>query len=216
MGAPRMMPGNVLSTVPVRARFAGAAGLGVTSTVDYCDGGIAIQDASEGLLYQRWRARLFDAGKLTSHVLLDARNTPEFQLFAAPGMVQISIAFDQNMRPALAYVDGAGSHLSWYDSTIPGMTVIGVNGTTPRIAMDDPRLLGSNGYQTNDIILGYKRDGRLYYRQQRDRFGEEFDPTEDLPEPQRTEQRALIAASGGLIKIGMNRQLRLQFMMEIT
>lgn len=197
-----MMPDNVLSTTPVRARFTGAAGLGVTNTVDYHDGGIAIQDASEGLLYQRWRARLFDAGEPTSYVMLDAPNTPEFQLYAVPGMTQISIAFDQNMRPALAYADGSGSHLWWYDSVVQGMTVTSVDGTTPRIAMDDLRLLGSNIYQSNDIILAYIRGGSLYYRQQRDRFTIERWLSDEV--------------TGGLIKIGMNRQLRLQYMMEIT
>lgn len=196
-----MMPDNVLSTAPVRGRFTGASGLGVTSTVDYADGGIAIQDASEGLLYQRWRARLFDAGEPSSHVLLDAQNTPEFILYAVPGMTQISFTFDQNMRPALAYVDGSGSHLWWYDSVTVGMIVTGVDGITPRITMDDQRLIATNGYQTNDIILGYVRDGSLYYRQQRDRFTIERWLSDEV--------------TGGLIKIGMNRQLRLQFMMEI-
>lgn len=197
-----MMPENALSTTPVRARFTGAAGLGVTDTVDYHDGGIAIQDASEGLLYQRWRARLFDAGESTSYVLLDSPNTPAFQLYAVPGMTQISIAFDQNMRPALAYVDDSGSHLWWYDSVSEGMVVTRVNGATPRIAMDDLRKIASDDNQINDIILAYIRDGSLYYRQQRDRFTVERWLSDEV--------------TGGLIKIGMNRQLRLQFMMEIT
>lgn len=211
-----MMPDNRLSTDPVRSRFTGARGLGVTKTIDYHDGGIAIQDASRGLLYQRWTARLHEPRRAESYVTLEAPNTPEFEVYAAPNISEISLSFDQNMRPALAYVTDAGSFLWWYDSSIEGMRVTAVNGTTPRIVMDDGRLIATENYQRNDIILAYKRDGGLYYRQQRDRFEIERDPTEPLPEPQRTAQRALIASSGGLIKIGLSRQLRLQFMLEIV
>lgn len=197
-----MMPDNVLSTTPVRARFVGARGLAVTATVDYQDGGIAIQDASQGLLYQRWRARLIDSGEDSSHVLLDSPNTPEFVLYQLPNITEISISFDQNMRPALAYVDGSGSHLWWYNSQSESMQVTSIDGISPRIALDDPRLIGSQGYQTNDIILGYLRDGNFYYRQQRDRF--------------EIERLLRSGVNSRLIKLGLNRQLRLQFMFEVT
>ncbi|MBN7822253.1 hypothetical protein [Bowmanella yangjiangensis] len=210
-----MMPSNVFSTDQVRGRYIGARGLGITATQDYHDGGIALNDASQGLQYQRWRVRLFDAGEANSRAMLSSPNTPEFELYAVPYMTEVSLSFDQNMRPALAYVIPAGSRLWWYDSVVSGMVVTSVDGQTPRIAMDDGRFLATEGYQRNDIILGYKRSGALYYRQQRDRFLIERDPTASIPEPQRTQQRALIAASGGLIKIGLSRQLRLQFMLDI-
>lgn len=209
------MPDGVFSTEIVRGRFVGAKGRGITKNIDYADGGIALQDASRGLQYQVWRARLVDSETSSSRVLLSAPNTPEFILYSVPDMSEISVAFDQNMRPALAYVTPVGSFLWWYNSAIQGMEVTVINGETPRIVMDDTRLVATNGYQTNDIILAYKRGEKVYTRIQRQRFGEELDPTESMPEPQRSETRAFIAAQGGIIKIGMNRQLRLQFMMEI-
>lgn len=205
-----MMPEDVFSTEVVHGRFTGARGLGVTKTIDYHEGGVGIQDVSQGLRYQRWRLRLLDAGLDESRAMLSAPNTPEFELYAVPGMTEVSLAFDQNMRPALAFVDPTGSYFRWFDTGVGAIVVAPVDGETPRIVLDDTRLVGSFGYQNNDIILAYKRAGVLYFRQQRDRFLIEYDPTAALPE-----QRALIAESGGLIKIGFNRQLRLQFQLEI-
>ena len=197
-----MMPDNVLSTTPVPARFVGARSLGVTKTIDYEDGGIAIQDPSEGLLYQRWTARLLDAETPTSRVMLAAPEVPEFELFAAPGISEISIAFDQNMRPALAFVQSGTAKLWWYDSAASGMVIteIGAGVISPRITMDDKRLIATNGYQTNDIILAYVRDGNLYTRMQRQRFNTETLQSVGV-EP--------------LIKIGFSRGLRLQYMHEV-
>jgi hypothetical protein len=196
-----MMPDNVLSTTAVVANFTGARSLGVTKTLDFHDGGVAIQDASRGLQYQRWRARLIDAGKASSHVLLDSPNTLAYTLYAVANITEISIAFDQNMRPALAYVADGESKLWWYDSVESDMVVTDIDGTSPRIGLDDPRLIGSNGYSTNDILLMYVRDNVLYYQQQRDRFTIERSLASDIDTP--------------LIKIGLNRQLRLQIMREV-
>jgi hypothetical protein len=192
-----MMPDNVLSTTPVPARFSGARSLSVTKTIDYEDGGIDLNDSSKGLLYQRWRARLIE-----SDVLLSARNTSEFVLFSGDLITEISISFDQNMRPALAFIQDGIAKIWWYDSVIGGMTVteIGAGVTTPKITMDDKRLVGSRGYQVNDIILAYVRDGNLYTRVQRDRFLIETLQAEDVKP---------------LKKIGFSRQLRLQFMFEV-
>lgn len=192
-----------LSSQPVRASFIGARSLGVTRTIDYEDGGIAIQDPSEGLLYQRWRARLLDAGEPTSRVMLSATNLPEFEWFARPDLTEISLAFDQNMRPHLAFVQAGVARLFWYDSQIEGMTTtdLGAGVITPRITMDDKRYIATNGYNTSDIILAYVREGQLCTRTQRQRFTDEIVQTDNVP--------------AGLIKLGMNRQLRLQFLLEV-
>ncbi len=198
-----MMPGNVLSTTPVPARFSGARSGATSRTVDYEDGGIAIQNPSEGLLYQRWRARLFNAGKDDAFVMLDAREVPEFVWLTVPRMTEISFSFDANMQPAVAYVADGQAYLNWYDSTLPGYTTttLASDVTTPRVTLDDKRFLGSEGYQRSDVILGYVRGGNLYYRQQRERY---------------TVERLLKTGVTPLIKIGFTRQLRLQFMHEVN
>ena len=198
-----MMPDNVLSTTPVPARFSGARSGAITKTVDYEDGGIAIQDPSEGLLYQRWRARLFNAGKDDAFVMLDAREVPEFVWLTVPRMTEISFSFDANMQPIVAFVADDQAYLSWYDSALPGYTTtaLAADVETPRVTCDDKRFLGSQSYQRSDVILAYTRGGDLYYRQQRERY---------------TVERLLKTGVTPLIKIGFNRQLRLQFMHEVV
>lgn len=203
-----MLPGNVLSTTPVPARFSGARSLPITKTVDYEDGGIAFNDPSQGLLYQRWRARI-----VGDDVVFDAPTVAPVVVFTQPGITEISISFDQNMRPVIAFVSGGRGYLRWYDTAVGDQVVtpLAEDVITPRVTLDDKRAMQSG---ISDIILGYKRGNMLYYRQQRDRFLIERDPTADMPEPERTETRAQIARSNGVIKIGMSRQLRLNFMLE--
>jgi len=118
------------------------------------------------------------------------------------------------MRPAIAYVEDGTPKLNWYDTTIPGQTTTSYPGiVTPRVSLDDKRMLQS---QISDVIFAYIRSeggqNRIFYRQQRDRYTIEYDPTEDLDPATRAEYRAMVDESPGLIKIGMNRQLRMQFM----
>lgn len=202
------LPSDVFSTTPVLGQFTGPRALPVSGLVDYEHGGVAIQDPSRGLMYQTWRARV-----IGRDIFLSAPNTPEFVAYAGSAIItEVSLAFDQNMRPAIAFVEGGRAKLLWYDSAIPGETVTELAAAviTPRVALDDKR---QSQLGISDIILAYLRDGALYYRQQRDRFLVEIDPTADMPEEEREAARAQVAASGGLIKIGMNRQLRLQFML---
>lgn len=196
-----MMPDNELSTEPVRASYVGARALSVTKTVDYEDGGKDIQDVSEGLLYQRWRARLFRAGTVDSYVMLDAPTVSEFIALEQMNMTEVSFSFDQSMRPAIAFVQEGVAKLWWYDSAIPGMTIteIGEGIITPRITYDDKRRLGSMEYSISDLVLGYVLENNLYIRIQRDRF---------------TIPYLLAEGVSPLIKIGFSRELRLQFMHE--
>lgn len=196
-----MMPDNELSSEPVRAAYVGARALSVTKTVDYEDGGVDIQDVSEGLLYQRWRARLFRADTVDSYVVMDAPSVAEFTALELPDMSEISFSFDQSMRPAIAFVQDGVAKIWWYDSSVPGMTIteIGEDVITPRLTYDDKRILGSQGFSVSDLVLAYVLNDNLYVRLQRDRFDTPYLLAEDVKP---------------LIKVGFNRQLRLQFMHE--
>lgn len=203
-----MLPDNVLSSAPVVAPFQGARGLPVSALVDYEDGGIALNDTSRGLLYQRWRGRV-----IGDDVVLDAPEAPETVIYSEPGITQISFTFDQNMRPVLAFVRDGLPFLRWYDPTVPGVVVtpLGAGIATPRVTLDDKRPTQTG---ISDVVLAYKRLGKLFVRYQRDRFQIEYDPLEGMPELARIATEAQIGRLGGLIKIGMNRQWRLQFMFE--
>ncbi len=191
-----MLPDNVLSSAPVNAAFSGARALPVTRLVDYEDGGVAIQDPSQGSQYQRWRGRL-----LGNEIILDAPEVEPFAVYSGADITEFSFTFDQNMRPAIAFVQNGVAKLRWFDSQAGQQVItdIGAGVITPRVTLDDKRFTQS---ANSDIILSYVRDGGLYYRQQRDRF---------------TIERLLDAGPHkGLIKIGMGSNLRLQFLMEGT
>lgn len=203
-----MLPDNTLSTQPIPTRFSGARSLPITKTVDYEDGGIAFNDPSQGLLYQRWRAKI-----VGDDIVFDSPAVTPVVVFTRPGITEISFTFDQNMRPVIAFFAGGRGYLRWYDTAVGNQVVtpLAEDVITPRVTLDDKRATQSG---ISDIILAYKRGNNLYYRQQRDRFTIEYDPTADMPEPERSETRAQIARSKGVIKIGMSRQLRLNFMLE--
>ena len=189
-----MLPDNELSSTVIQAPFMGARALGVTKTVDYVDAGIALNDPSAGLFYQPWRARL-----VGNDILVDAREVEEFVLYSDTGITEISFTFDQNMRPVLAFVKAGQAYLRWYDTAVGAqvVTALASDVITPRVSMDDKRSMQSS---ISDLILAYVRSGSLYHRRQRDRFLTEYLLAENI--------------STGLIKIGMNRQFRFQFMLE--
>lgn len=195
-----MIPDGVLSTDPVPARFVGARSLPVTKTVDYEDGGIALLDSSEGLLYQRWRARLFRAGTENSVVKLSSPAVPEFDWIEEPNISEISFTFDSLMRPIVSYIQAGVAKMNWFDAVEGDYVTMTISGAiTPRVTLDDKRFIASAGYSKSSVILAYVKSNNLYYRDQSERFDTEHLLAEDVKP---------------LIKIGMNRQLRLQFMFE--
>lgn len=187
-----MLPGDELSSTHNYARFVGSRALPVSAIVDYEDGGIAIGDASQGNRYQRWRARL-----IGNDVILDAAEVEPFVAYSGANITEISFTFDQNMRFALAFVQAGVAKMYWFSSGVYVTTTI-PDAITPRVALDDKRQTQTN---SSDIILAYVKNEGLYYRQQRDSYSVE---------------RLLDAGPHkGVIKIGMNKNIRLQFLMDV-
>jgi hypothetical protein len=189
-----MLPENTLSSTPIPGVFTGARYNLITITTDYEDGGIGINDASQGLLYQQWKAQL-----VGEEILLSAPNTPEFTAYTGTNITEISFTFDQNMRFTLAFIQAGQAKLFWYDTTVSSMvvTVLASDVVNPRLTLDDKRI---NQSASSDIILAYKRGTGLYYRQQRDRYTIEY-----------------LLATGitqRLNKIGFSNKLRLQFYLQ--
>jgi len=188
------LPNEVLSSTPVPARFAVGYRLPSSREADYELGPVAIQDVSQGLQVQTWRARLRN-----DSIYLTAENTPEFKVFTGRGISDIGFTFDQNGRYLIAYVEQEVLKLYWYDTVLQGYTskILGTGNISPKITLDDKR---PRFNLTNDVVLAYVRAGKLYYRQQRDRFDVEYLLLDDVP--------------GRLLHMGMNVQMRLQFLME--
>lgn len=190
-----MMPDNVLSTQTVRGNITGARALMVTPIVDYEDGGVAINDNSRGNSYQIWTALL-----IRNQVLVSAPNTPEFVMYEGEGLTEISLTFDQNMRPVLSMMQNGVARFLWYDPqvAVQVLTDLPSGSISPKVILDDKRATQA---QNCDVILGYVRGGGLYYRQQRDRF--------------QIERLLTDGVTTKLLRIGFSDQLRLQFMMEV-
>lgn len=188
--------GNVLSSEIIPAPFEGGRALPVSLTRDFETGGIGLNDPSKGLNYQIWNCKI----KEKEEIIISAENTEDIIVYQGSNITECSLTFDQNMRPAVAFVEQDVAKLRWYDSQASSqvVTTLGSDIITPRVSMDDKRYRQST---VNDIILAYLRSGNLYFRLQRDRFGVEY-----LLQPN--------VQSPGIIKIGMNRVNRFQFLMR--
>lgn len=190
------IPEGRLSSEPAEGRYIGAAALASRDLLDYEDGGIGIQDPSEGLDYQVWTARVINGG---TGIGLSADNTPEFTLIEGEDITHVALAFDANMRPVVAFVEAWVPKLYWYDTQTGELVVTEFPGIQhPRLTTDDKRPWQSG---IRDVIFAYQREGGLYYRQQRDRYQAEYLLQESVP--------------GVLKKVGMTNRLRLQFEFEI-
>lgn len=158
-------------------------------------GPVALNDPDKGLFARLWTASIAGEDKLSVVVTTDGLAATT--LFTRDQKIeQVSLAFDQNGQPHVAFVHEDGTAwLWWYDTVSEAMvfTQLASGVTTPRVTLDDARQ-SQNG--TNDVILAYVRSGSLYWRQQRDRFEIEYLFTTGAKE---------------LLHVSMNSQLRLQF-----
>jgi hypothetical protein len=86
---------------------------------------------------------------------------------------ELSLAFDQNCRPVIAYVEAGTIKLYWFDTQAAAQTTTAFDGlgTSPMLCLDDKR---TEAATSSDVLLAYLRDGYAYYRQQRDRYGIEY------------------------------------------
>ena len=197
-----MIPSKALSPLLQWAPFLYPDNLPVYNTTDWQMGGIALQDGSQGLQVQPWFLEI--TGTVTSNnVVISAANRQPLILFSAPFITEVSLSFDQNMNPAVAYVSQGNPKFWWYDATIPGYTIISLAAgvTSPRCTFDDKRKLEVT-LGMSDIILAYIYNNNLCYRQERDRFLTEYILYNNLN---------LVISNPTLNKVGMNEKERLQF-----
>lgn len=165
--------------------------------VDYEAGGATL-NASQGSRYAYMWEAVSDGTQVTVE-RQDLRAGPTVILSGLTGVTQIAIAFDASMRAHVAYVDANGAHLYYWNSLESKMDTMDLPGAmTPRLCTDQKRQVFVG---TDDVVLGYLRDGALYCRYQRDRFTVER-KIEDVPD------------AVGLTTIGMNNANRLQWRLK--
>ena len=159
-------------------------------------GGIALNDPSQGLLVQSWRAWLVGSSVRCAPDSLAELGDVGVELLNVSGITELSLAFDQNMHPAVAYVAGGLTYLWWFDTQAGGQATLLLPGcASPFITMDDKRDVS---LATSDILLFYIRASALHYRQQRDRFTIETRLTDLAPDMTR------------IVRAGMGSNYRLQ------
>lgn len=189
------LPNDELSTQPMPSYFLGARAQIFPDYVDYMDGGVAIQDASLGLSYQIWTAEIV-SDVIEDNIMLSAPTSPPQSVYSGQDITEVSLSFTQNMDICIAFVEQGIAKLLWYDTSVSQLvvTIIDGNVTHPKVALDDSREFNRAG---SDVILSYIKDGALYYRQQRDRFG--------------IERQLSSGPWIALKRIGMGAGLRFQF-----
>lgn len=190
-----MLPNNAISNPPVLADYLAPDDERVGALEDFEDGGVAIQDVSEGLSGYRWRG-WFDAGA----VYLQRDGESAVLVDSPTDVVEFAFCFDQSMRPVTAYQTATGNILLRYYDTF-ALTFAAVDfgaGRTPRLCLDDKRPSQS---LASDVIFAYARDGGVYWRMQRDRY--------------LTEYAAFVGSGSPRLKnVGMTANLRLKFDIE--
>ena len=167
-------------------------------------GGVALNDPSLGLLYQTWHAFCLDGS--VGEVYLEADNITPFLWRTFPGISELSLTFDQNMSPFLAFVQNGVARFHWWDTVSAQYVTTDLeNGaTSPKCSLDDKRK-ESQKDNISDILLLYLVGGSLYYRQQRDRYDNAYliSTNPDIPH------------SGlRLGEVGLNIERRFQWRLE--
>lgn len=160
-----MIPNNALSSSAIFSAF--LVPEKAEPLVDFEWGGVDLLDPSQGLMVKIWKCFYHDDW------ICITDNTTTHQIIQVSNVVHLSLAFDFNMHPTIAYtavsVLGRKSFLYWYDTALGAQitTEYGVDYLFPQLSLDDHRLHQS---ANADIIFSYIKNNNLYYRQQRDRF----------------------------------------------
>ena len=195
-----MIPENTLSTTPQTAQFLSPDNLDRGPLRDAELGGVALEDTSQGLSYQKWLGKWSLQDKNAS---LTADNTPTpIIIFSREEVIkEFSFCFDQLMRwQAVVVTEDNKAYLYWYDSLMEERVITEFDGIiSARLALDDKRALSLLTGQADVLFTYLRTDRTLCIRNQRDRFLVEYELEEDIKEKYR------------ISRFGMNRKFRMQW-----
>lgn len=165
------MPHNQLSVVYVPTDFVYPENIPrINRLSDLELGGVALNDSSQGLQVTAWQAYISGTDfRVRKYPGL----TNDAFLLTAAGSTEVSLAFDQSMNPALAFVQSGAAKFWWFDTFLAAYTIttLPAGSRTPMMTLDDHRASQSGA---SDMLLFYlSASGNLCYREQRERFNTE-------------------------------------------
>lgn len=171
--------------------------------------GVYLNDTSKGLNYKLWTLEaILNKDTALYDVIVSAPGgvSPTEQnrvLFSMADIASVDLAFDQNMNPVVAYMQGANASYYWYDPVEAGY----VHSSLPagcydiRCTMDERR---NFNIENSDVTLAYLRAGNLCVRYQRNRYDSELILIGSL------------GAQARLVSVARNRALRLQWHLRFS
>lgn len=163
-----MLPDGRFSTTGVRGTYLSPDNLqGYTRRVDYERAGKAIGDPSRGLNYQNWRAYY-----VTSERAVRLSNDEGFDqvMFSSIGLTELTLSFDFNMRPVIAYTENGFTWLRHFVSDTTATKLLIPSAVQPRLCLDDKR---QDNAANADVCLFYLNGPNICVRYQREGWGVE-------------------------------------------
>jgi len=159
-----MIPGNAITNVPDPAAFRKPYDSPASALSRTCRGGVALNDASKGRDYQDWSV-WYDGSTILFGPTSSGIATGSL---ATAGVTQLSLAFDNNMNPVLAWLDDTGANIRYFSASTSSYVVVNVPGATSCLAcVDDVRPI----YNTqSDVIFAYTLPNGLWYTYQRENY----------------------------------------------
>lgn len=186
-----MIPNNAFIDPPLPAPFNSPYNLPPSQLSRACRGGIALNNASRGRDFQNWYV-WWEEG--VAYFGPEATPLVAAGSLPIPGVTQISMAFDNNMNPILAWMDATGAHIRYFSAATTSYVIIDITGATScLVVVDDPR----NFYNANsDAVFAYTLSTGLWYRYQRENY---------------SVARQVDNRPNRLMRMGMGTQNRFQF-----
>lgn len=187
----------VLSSSVVRAPFDERVNDRAFPLVDYENGGPTLGFGSDDVSYQ-WEA-ISDG----TSIMVGRTGVTPVVVETDTGITEISLAFDQTMRPHVAYIAGGVAKFRWWNSLASAYeTMVLTAARTPRCCTDEKRAEFS---AARDVVLTYMLGSSLFVRVQRERFQTAHELVPALP------PGVVLTESTSIISLGRNTANRLQW-----
>ena len=172
----------------------------IIPTVDRELGGIALSDPSQGLQVQDWECSW---NALTDNIeVYPVGSTTKTAIINAPLVTKVSLAFDANMRPYIAYCSDGVNYFRWYDAAAGDYTTTTFAAERDLCVTHDIKTFELVQSNVTDVLLFYLRGDGVFYRRQRDRYTIEY---------------RIATLSNNLAKlagVGLSRENRIQLQLE--